>query len=58
MGKPVTEAGLHVKMPFIQQANYFDKRILQWDGDPNEIPTKDKDIYGSIQQLVGEYRIL
>jgi len=42
MGKPVTEAGLHIKMPFIQQANYFDKRILQWDGDPNEIPTKDK----------------
>jgi len=42
MGKPITQAGLHFKMPFIQQANYFDKRILEWDGNPNQIPTKDK----------------
>jgi membrane protease subunit HflC len=42
IGKPVTEAGLHIKMPFIQQANYFEKRILEWDGNPNQIPTKDK----------------
>ena len=42
IGDPITEAGLHFKMPFIQQANYFDKRILEWDGNPNQIPTKDK----------------
>ncbi|MDP8266819.1 MAG: protease modulator HflC [Candidatus Aceula meridiana] len=42
IGKPITQAGLYFKLPFIQVANYFDKRILQWDGDPNEIPTLDK----------------
>ncbi len=42
IGRPIVKAGLHFKMPFIQQANYFEKRILQWDGNPNQIPTKDK----------------
>lgn len=42
IGRPITEAGLHFKIPFIRQANYFEKRILQWDGNPNQIPTKDK----------------
>jgi modulator of FtsH protease HflC len=42
IGRPLTNAGLHFKIPFIQQANYFEKRIMQWDGDPNQIPTKDK----------------
>jgi len=42
IGNPITEAGLYFKMPFIQQANYFDKWILEWDGEPNQIPTKDK----------------
>ncbi len=42
VGKPVTDPGLHMKLPFIQQANYFDKRFLAWDGNPNQIPTKDK----------------
>jgi len=42
IGRPITEAGLHFKIPIIRQANYFEKRILQWDGDPNQIPTKDK----------------
>jgi membrane protease subunit HflC len=45
-GKPVgeshTEAGLHFKTPFIQDVTFFDKRILIWDGDPNQIPTHDK----------------
>ncbi len=45
-GKPVgpciSEPGLHLKLPFIQDANYFEKRFLAWDGDPNQIPTKDK----------------
>jgi len=42
IGEPITKAGLHFKTPFIRHANYFDKRILQWDGDPNQVPTKDK----------------
>ena len=42
IGKPITDAGLHFKMPFIRHANYFEKRILEWDGCPNQIPTKDK----------------
>ena len=42
VGEPVTQAGLHWKVPFIQEVRYFDKRILEWDGDPNQIPTKDK----------------
>jgi membrane protease subunit HflC len=44
-GKPVgdvIEPGLHLKIPFIQKVNRFEKRILKWDGDPNQIPTKDK----------------
>ncbi len=41
-GEPVTKAGLHWKIPFIQKVLKFDKRILQWDGDRGEIPTKDK----------------
>lgn len=42
VGQPLSSAGLHIKTPFIQQAHYFEKRILDWDGDPNQIPTKDK----------------
>ena len=42
IGRPITQAGLHFKVPFIHQANYFEKRILEWDGEPNQIPTKDK----------------
>ena len=42
IGEPIIDAGLHFKMPFIQAANYFEKRLLQWDGNPNQIPTKDK----------------
>ncbi len=45
-GEPVSEAivdpGLHFKIPFIQVANYFEKRFLEWDGDPNQVPTRDK----------------
>jgi len=42
VGIPITSAGLHFKTPFIQEAHYFEKRLLEWDGDPNQIPTKDK----------------
>jgi membrane protease subunit HflC len=41
-GDPVTTPGLKIKVPFIQRANYFDNRFLEWDGDPNEVPTRDK----------------
>ncbi len=44
-GKPVGDVvkpGLHLKIPFVQKVNRFEKRILKWDGDPNQIPTKDK----------------
>lgn len=44
-GKPVSDVvqpGLHFKIPFIQDVNRFESRILKWDGDPNQIPTKDK----------------
>jgi membrane protease subunit HflC len=33
---------LHLKAPFIQKTNYFEKRWLEWEGFPNQIPTKDK----------------
>jgi len=42
VGGAIREAGLHWKTPFIQAVHYFDKRILEWDGFPSEIPTKDK----------------
>ena len=42
VGAPVTDAGLHLKTPFIQDVRYFDKRLLIWDGEPNQIPTRDK----------------
>lgn len=42
VGDPITEAGLKFKTPFIQQVNPIDKRILEWDGDPSNMPTKDK----------------
>ena len=42
IGNPVVNAGLHLKIPFIQKVNKFEKRILAWDGYPNQIPTKDK----------------
>ena len=42
IGGAITNPGLHIKAPFIQKANYFEKRWLEWDGDANEIPTKDK----------------
>ncbi len=42
IGKPVTDSGLKFKLPFIQKANYFPKNLQSWDGDPGEVPTKDK----------------
>jgi modulator of FtsH protease HflC len=42
VGKPKTTPGLKIKVPFIQKTNFFEKRYMEWDGDPNQIPTKDK----------------
>lgn len=45
-GRPVREAiiepGMYFKVPLIQVANYFEKRYMEWNGDPNQVPTKDK----------------
>jgi membrane protease subunit HflC len=42
IGDPKTEPGLYFKIPVIQQANYFPKNLLEWDGDPGQVPTLDK----------------
>ncbi|MBE0586207.1 MAG: protease modulator HflC [Desulfofustis sp.] len=42
IGTPKIEAGIYFKMPFVQQVNEFDKRIVIWNGEPNQIPTNDK----------------
>lgn len=40
VGDPVVTPGLHFKLPFVQEVRRFDKRLLSWDGDPNQIPTR------------------
>ena len=42
VGQAITNPGLKFRTPFIQKVNYFEKRYMEWDGDPNQIPTKDK----------------
>ena len=42
IGEPITEPGLHWKTPFVIKVNRLEKRILEWDGQPAEMPTKDK----------------
>ena len=55
VGEPVTEAGLKIKVPFIQEVNPIDKRVLEWDGNPSDMPTKDK-LYISVD-LFARWRI-
>lgn len=55
VGDPVTEAGLKVKLPFVQEVNAIDKRVLEWDGNPSDMPTKDK-LYISVD-LYARWRI-
>jgi len=55
VGDPVTSAGLKVKVPFIQDVNPIDKRVLEWDGPPADMPTKDK-LYISVD-LFARWRI-
>ncbi|MEO5968250.1 MAG: SPFH domain-containing protein, partial [Ferruginibacter sp.] len=42
VGQAITTSGVKFKVPFIQKVNIFDKRYLEWGGDPNQVPTKDK----------------
>jgi membrane protease subunit HflC len=56
VGDPVTSAGLKIKIPFIQDINPIDKRILEWDGSPSDMPTKDK-LYISVD-LFARWRIV
>jgi len=42
VGDAITDPGIHFKIPFFQETNFFEKRFLEWDGDPNQLPTKDK----------------
>jgi membrane protease subunit HflC len=56
VGEPVTTAGLKLKVPFIQDVNLIDKRVLEWDGSPSDMPTKDK-LYVSVD-LFARWRIV
>lgn len=56
VGKPVTTAGLKIKVPFIQDINPIEKRILEWDGPTSDMPTKDK-LYISVD-LFARWRIV
>lgn len=40
--EPIIQAGLHFKLPLIQEVNVIDKQILEWDGPRSEMPTRDK----------------
>lgn len=55
VGDPVTAAGLKLKIPFIQEVNPIDRRVLEWDGRPSDMPTKDK-LYISVD-LFARWRI-
>ncbi|MGR4991921.1 protease modulator HflC [Vibrio rotiferianus] len=55
IGEPVVDAGLKIKMPFIHEINTIDKRVLEWDGNPSDMPTKDK-LYISVD-LFARWRI-
>jgi len=55
VGGPVTTAGLKLKIPFIQEVNPIDSRVLEWDGRPSDMPTKDK-LYISVD-LFARWRI-
>jgi membrane protease subunit HflC len=56
VGDPVTSAGLKLKVPFIQDVNLIDKRVLEWDGNPSDMPTKDK-LYVSVD-LFARWKIV
>lgn len=55
VGIPLVDAGLKLKVPFVQEVNPIDKRVLEWDGNPSDMPTKDK-LYISVD-LFARWRI-
>jgi len=55
VGQPITSAGLKVKLPFVQDVNRIDRRVLEWDGNPSDMPTKDK-LYISVD-LFARWRV-
>lgn len=56
VGMPIVNAGLKIKVPYIQEINTIDKRVLEWDGRPSDMPTKDK-LYISVD-LFARWRIV
>ncbi|MBD1558846.1 protease modulator HflC [Vibrio sp. S9_S30] len=56
VGEPVVDAGLNIKIPYVQEINLIDKRVLEWDGNPSDMPTKDK-LYISVD-LFARWRIV
>ncbi|WP_319530447.1 protease modulator HflC [uncultured Cohaesibacter sp.] len=56
VGKPIVTAGLKIKIPFIQEVHPIDRRVLEWDGSPSDMPTKDK-LYISVD-LFARWRIV
>jgi len=42
VGQPRTKPGMNFKVPFIQRVQFFDKRFLEWDGDVNQVPTREE----------------
>jgi modulator of FtsH protease HflC len=42
VGNAITSPGIYFKAPFIQKTNFFEKRFMEWEGDPNQVPTEDK----------------
>ncbi|AUL95075.1 protease modulator HflC [Vibrio vulnificus] len=56
IGTPIVNAGLKIKIPYIQEINMIDKRVLEWDGRPSDMPTKDK-LYISVD-LFARWRII
>lgn len=62
IGEPITKPGIHLKMPFIQEIRRFDKRLISWDGDPNQIPTRGREFISidttARWRIVGPLRFL
>jgi membrane protease subunit HflC len=56
VGDPITTAGLKFKLPWVEEVNPIDKRILEWDGSPSNMPTKDK-LYIAVD-LFARWRIV
>ncbi len=56
VGDPIVNSGLKIKLPFIQEINVIDKRVLEWDGRPSDMPTKDK-LYISVD-LYARWKIV